>query len=93
MSVTHETTSRTFLFYDPETGRIAHTVREVTHGNGRASSEAELREIAERHIAGRGLDASALSSLFIVGPQLKPRRYKVDVATRTLVEDEAPPRR
>ncbi len=81
------------MFYDPETGRIAHIVREVTHGNGRASAEAELREIAERHIVGRGLDPAALSSLFIVGPQLKPRRYKVDVATGTLVEDEAPPRR
>ena len=55
VSAAHETTSRTFLSYDPETGRIAHTVREVTHGKGRASSEAELREIAERRIACRGL--------------------------------------
>jgi hypothetical protein len=93
VSVTDEPTSRAFFFYDPDTGRILHAVREVTYGNGRVSSEAELREIAEGRISAKGLDASSLSSLFITGPQLKPRRYKVDPATSTLVEDETPPGR
>jgi len=90
MPPTDESTSRAFYFYDPDTGRIIHGVREVTYGNGRVSSEAELREIAEGHIARKGLDPSTLSSLFITGQRLKPRRYKVDLATKTLVEEEAP---
>jgi hypothetical protein len=94
MSATDEPTSRAFFFYDPGSGRILHSVREVTYGNGRASSEAELREIAERLIAQKGLDASTLSSLFITDPQLKAHRYKVDVATKRLVAEETlPPRR
>jgi hypothetical protein len=88
VSATDEPTTRAFFFYDPGSGRILHGVREVTYGNGRASSEAELREIAERLIAQKGLDASTLSSLFITDPQLKPHRYKVDVATKRLVEEE-----
>jgi hypothetical protein len=93
VSSTDERTSRALFFYDPDTGRILHVVREVTYGNGRASSEAELREIAAGHLSLKGLDASTVSSLVITDPQLKPRRYKVDLATNTLVEEETPPGR
>jgi hypothetical protein len=88
MSPSHETTSRVFLLYDPETGRILQRVHEITYGNGKVSSEAELRNVAEMLIAAKGLDASRLPSLLITDPQLRPRRYRVDIATRSLVADE-----
>jgi hypothetical protein len=88
VSSAHEATSRALLIYDPQTGRILQRVREVTYGNGQSSSEAELREIAETLSAAKGLNVSALPSLFITDPQLGSHRYRVDVSTKTLVAED-----
>ena len=79
---------RACVLYDPATGRIAYGHREITVGSAHTMSEQEFEARTRELAARRGRrDASGLKSLHLSGVTLKSRkRYKVDLASMTLVE-------
>jgi hypothetical protein len=82
---------RVCVLYDPATGRIAYGHREITVGDAHIASAEEF-EARTRHLAAtRGRrDAANLKSLHLSGVTLKAhKRYKVDLASNTLVEVDA----
>ena len=81
------------VLYDSTSGEIVHVHQSVTHRGGRHPEENEIERQAGELVARRSPRVDLKKTSFLhVDPQLlqKEVEYKVDPATRKLVEKPAP---